>query len=479
MKKVLQNHTLLSIILILVLMILAYAIWVPFLGFYREDWYVTWNGVARGASAFPSMYASERPMMGYLYATLYPLLGNSVLLWGGYAFVLRLLASLLFFGLLRQLWQQPPWLATLAAILFSIYPGFLQQTQPNCFQMHWHGMTLALLSMFLMVKSTQTSLWWQSLGSRFLALLATGLYPFTMEYYIGMEGTRVALLWYALYKKHPLSFPKAVLRFLKEWLPFGVVIAAFLLWRMFIFTTDRPTLSTDRLLATYSSGYAYYTLRFGLELVRDTVESIFLAWSVPLYNLWYYGDYKMLLAGVIFAVAGVGIFVHLWRFVESPPHVESSSSSESDPLKSALIIGFLGVVSALIPIVATMQDVRFVGRDDRFTLPASMGVAIFLAALLAVSFRGRLRTWVIGTMIFAALLTHYQNARYMIEFWQVQRQVWWQLSWRAPSIKRNTLLMVKLPHPFYFAEDYEIWAATNLIYYPDQPLYKCRFFMSL
>lgn len=74
-----------------------------------------------------------------------------------------------------------------------------------------------------------------------------------------------------------------------------------------------------------------------------------------------------------------------------------------------------------------------------------------------------------GALVFSSLLTHYYNSKYMIDYWQIQRQVWWQLSWRAPSIKRSTFLMLKLPQPFYLAEDYEIWAPANLLYYPDQP----------
>ena len=38
------------------------------------------------------------------------------------------------------------------------------------------------------------------------------------------------------------------------------------------------------------------------------------------------------------------------------------------------------------------------------------------------------------------------------------------MSWRAPSLKSNTLLYVQLPENFFFFEDYEIYAPANLIF---------------
>lgn len=468
MKKLSQHFMVTSTILILTLLGLAYAVWIPFLGFYREDWYVIWNGVTRGANEFISMYASERPLMGYLYAILYPLFGNSAWLWGAYAFALRVLATILFWKLVSHLWPEPRWLATLAASLFALYPGFLQQVQPNCFQMHWHGITLAVLSLFSMVKAIKSKEQWQCVAYRVIALLSTAIYPFTMEYYIGLEGTRAAVLLLVMQKKQPERLDQALLRWLREWLPYGVVIAGFLLWRAFVFETDRPTINIYRILTTYSSGYAYFMVRLVLELFRDTFESVVMAWFVPLYEQWYYGDYKLLLLGCVFALVGVGLFAGLWKFVVFDlRHTEQQSSTRGE-VRSAMMVGLFGVISALFPVVATLQAVRFTARDDRFTLPASLGVAILMAGLVASIPKDRVRNWIIGAFVFSSLLTHFYNSRYMIDYWQIQRQVWWQLSWRAPNIKRNTFLMVKLPPPYSFAEDYEIWAPANLLYYPDQ-----------
>ncbi|MCS7248456.1 MAG: hypothetical protein NZ840_09465 [Anaerolineales bacterium] len=463
LKRYLQNETFYTAVAVLFLMLIAYGIWIPFLGLYREDWYTVWNGVVRGPSGFIPMYAGERPLMGYLYAFLYPILGNPPWSWGLYAFLLRFLSALVFYALLRRVWGERPQFTFLATLFFAIYPGFLQQVQPNCFQMHFHGILLALLSMYWLICSLQVTVQWHGWVYRLLAIASAALYPFTMEYYIGLEGTRLALLWVLFRQKTP---SKSLRKFLLEWLPFLLITALFLYWRVFVFQSTRPTLNTERLFSTYGATLQHGLLRLGVELGRDFIETAFLAWAVPLYNQWYYGPYRTQLIGFLLALlgaAGGGLLLKQHR--RWIAHQEGLPFPP-DKVREICGVGAVSALSALLPVVATLQEIRFVARDDRYSLPASIGAAILLACLLTQGMRGKLRFWAVLALIFSALLTHAQYARYMIDFWQVQRQIWWQLSWRAPNLEPDTLLMVNLPEPFYFIEGYEIWASANMIYYP-------------
>jgi hypothetical protein len=450
-------------------MCLAYAIWIPLLGFYREDWYTIWNGVARGAQYFIPMYAGERPLMGYLYAYLYPLFGNKAILWGIYAFGLRLLTVVLFNAILRRLWKEQRTFVLLATVLFAIYPGFLQQTQPNCFQMHFHGILLALLSIYTMICFLDETNLWKRILFLTIGVVSAGLYPFTMEYYIGLEGTRLAILWVYLNRRYKRS--KLLAKYITGWLPYLLVSGLFLFWRIFIFQSNRPTLKLDRLFSNYAASPINLVLRLGIELGRDTIETIFLAWVVPLYNQWYYGEYKIQLVSILLALVGVllsGLLIYHHQKIFSGQFREPQTTPN---LWEGIFIGVIGTITALVPVVVTLQDIRFVAREDRYSLPASIGAAILLAILLVYGLRQKLRFGVVMGLIFSALVTHSQYARYMVDFWQLQRQVWWQLSWRAPNIERNTFLMVNLPEPFYFIEGYEIWSTASLIYFPfkDRP----------
>ena len=58
-----------------------------------------------------------------------------------------------------------------------------------------------------------------------------------MEYYVGMEGFRLALLWLLVIRLNPgKSFPRRAAELAKKYLPFAIVVAAFpLLARVHLF----------------------------------------------------------------------------------------------------------------------------------------------------------------------------------------------------------------------------------------------------
>jgi len=65
-----------------------------------------------------------------------------------------------------------------------------------------------------------------------------------------------------------------------------------------------------------------------------------------------------------------------------------------------------------------------------------------------------------------SVVTHYFSADYYRDYWAYNRALWWQMSWRAPMIKEQTLIFVSMPYGF--AEDYEIYGPANMIYYPGE-----------
>jgi hypothetical protein len=66
-----------------------------------------------------------------------------------------------------------------------------------------------------------------------------------------------------------------------------------------------------------------------------------------------------------------------------------------------------------------------------------------------------------------SIQTHYFNGLRYKEDWQYQKDLWWQLTWRAPDLKDNTLLAVRIPTGISISEHYEIWSPANIIYRPD------------
>jgi hypothetical protein len=119
-------------------------------------------------------------------------------------------------------------------------------------------------------------------------------------------------------------------------------------------------------------------------------------------------------------------------------------------------------------VVLTGRDVRWSSAFDRYTLQATLGLAMLTVGLVVTTIRSGSRPAVLAALLGLSVLTHQANAYHWARFWQEQRQLWWQMTWRAPGLEPGTVLMVNLPSQRYF-EDYEIWGPANLIYDPGDP----------
>ena len=73
-------------------------------------------------------------------------------------------------------------------------------------------------------------------------------------------------------------------------------------------------------------------------------------------------------------------------------------------------------------------------------------------------------------LVFLAVMTQVQSAAYYSRFWDYERGLIWQLSWRAPGFQPGTTLIVSLPEGYHLAEEYEIWGPVNMAYYPGQAM---------
>lgn len=450
--------------------LLNYAPLLNQLGFYKEDWYIIWAGVTQDISFLGDMFAGERPLVGTMYRVLYPLLGNQPLPWHIYALVIRLLGAFAYFWLLRMLWPRQLTFTTITSLFFVSYPGFLQQAQANTFQFLLTSSTLAVLSIALTIYSTQTRSKALCITAILLSAITGLAYPLVIEHYIGIEGLRFLLLAYALRRRSDKPWRQLLPAYASRILPVVLAVMLFLFWRAFIFESTRHTTNIGELLSTYQDNALFLFTRFGLELARDTLETLFLAWFVPLERLLYWGGLRTSIFAILLALLVAAItWVYLHYINHQTPAGENAQDQDLD-YKHIVWIATLGTVLALVPVVAALQDVRFefFTRLDRFTVPTIPSAALFTGALVFSIFKSKHRSIVSLFLLALAVMAHFNYSVYMRDFWEVQRQIWWQLSWRAPALQPETTLLVNLPDGFNFAEGYEAWAPANLIYF-DQP----------
>ena len=96
------------------------------------------------------------------------------------------------------------------------------------------------------------------------------------------------------------------------------------------------------------------------------------------------------------------------------------------------------------------------------------GAVFFVVGLIyVIDIKNEIRLIFLSSLFALAIFTQYANGVNYNNVWEMQRNLWWQLSWRAPDIKDNTTLIVFTPQFYQFRESYEIWAPVNMIYHPE------------
>jgi hypothetical protein len=285
-----------------------------------------------------------------------------------------------------------------------------------------------------------------------------------MEYYIGLEVLRLLFLAIAVYHKG-LDRKKSLTEFLKYWLPYPIAMNVFLFWRIFMFQGTRPTTRIDRVTNLFVDNPFHRLIGILIDWGKDLIEVTFSAWAVALDNHFYLANYRELVIGLLLAGTGIGLFL----LYALPMNKNAPDNDRKTVRNSAILMILLGLVTtafALFPAVIADREVRFYSRDDRFSLPASFGAMILIVGIIFYSIRPNLRPWLISFLLGISLLAQYNMGLHWKDYWEIQRNSWWQLTWRAPMLKEGTLLFMSLPDGFTPTEGYELWGPANMLYYP-------------
>ena len=464
MKK--GSETWLAIGLITLVTLLTYGVLIPQLGFYRDDWYLFSTAQSQGLAGIRALFQIDRPLVGYLYAFGYQLLGVSPIAWQVVTLLTRLIGNLALFWLLRLIW--PEWrLETLAiALLFSVYPGYTEQPNAGVYISDLLASAAALISIALTIKGLgSTRLWVQVVLSVLAGLLAL-LYLGIFKSAIGLEAARFSLIWYVIWRRDRPIFKLTVFRTLKADLLYLFLSAAFLVWRLFFFQSTRRATNLGVLLGKYGALPVHSAISVVVETLKDVLETAVFAWVVPFYQFFAASNYRDLATAV-----GLSLFIAACVFLVfrsvSRDSLLSERDSRSDPAFHLILLGLFIVLFALLPIDMAGRNVLFADQWDRYTLYASFGVAMVAGGAIFHFFREPYRRALLLVLIGMSVVVHFFSAAWYRDFWSWQRDLWQQMVWRAPELRQGTMLFAVLPFAGY-EEGYEIYGPANMVYYPGQ-----------
>lgn len=461
MKKLIQltnDHRVTPLILAF-LVLMSYALFIPAMGYFMDDWYLIWFKHIFGASQYPAYFSVDRPLMGYFYVLANFILANteSAVIWQLFGLVTRWLCVYALWGFLSTLWPNAKRQNILVAILAAVFPGFSQQWIAVIYSFFFTCLAGFFFSLTLMLKAVRTPkrFWVYMLGS-----LLIGFYSYAAaEFYFGLELIRPVVLWIEFSRVLP-TFRARLLRTVKNYLVFGFVYLGYAIWRTFFFVSvNHDVMLTENL----KNNFLKVIIDLLQKVYQAGVDSVVNAWVNPL-NLKNYptnGFTPILIFGIVIVTSAV-LGIWLLRIIKGDPIFKNNEDKRWTA--EAFGLALISLVVAVIPFWGAALPIDYLYPYDRFLLAYLFGSCLMLVVFLHKSKPG-----ILLIVFLVAVAAGYQintSIRYKNQ-WIQQRDFFWQLTWRVPVLEKDTLLITEdLPFSKYFSAP-SLTAPLNMIYEPD------------
>ncbi len=433
--------------------ILAYGILIPQLGFYWDDLPISWIGYELGQEALTQYFSTNRPAGGVWFGLLTYFIPHTPLPWQILAFFWRWFSSLMIWGILRQLLPKEKKLALGASLLFLLYPGFNQQPVSFVYGYHFTVYTLFLFSIFTML--------WTIRRPRFawlitiLGMLASALNLVMGEYFFVLDLIRPLLLWFAFPE---ITAPKERIRHaFSAWLPYLIIFLAGVAGRSLIFNNQIYGYSLlDNLRAA------------PLLALWELIKTILLSFWTTLFAAWSQAfilpDFS--LQGKITIAIYLFIILALFIFLSPLLKKKSDEQTEKNISASLIIIGLGAMLLAGVPFWLTDIPITLGFPANRATLPFIFGSVLVLAGILNLISNKMLNAVLLTLLIAFSAGRQFLWADEFRRDWRVQKNLFWQLSWRVPALEEDTLILLNEGALKFYADN-SLSASLNWIYAPD------------
>ena len=427
-------------LLFLAISILAFGLQIPWLGYYVDDWIILQAYNSGGLERlFEYAFRDNRPVVFWLWGLGFELFGSSTVAWHIWALFWRWLAVVMVWLGWQHLWPKARYQTTLAALIFAVYPLFTQQPTALTYSFHWICFFLWALSVYWMIRSVQEP-------RRFVpftvgAILSGGVQLFAQEFYVGLELLRPVILWVALL---PLVAPwKARLgRVLRAWLPYLVLFGLYLAWRLVWMPVPGDDRNEPTVLLGLLSQPVQTIIRLAEMFFQDMVEILVGAWFLTISPAIFTASLISSLMAWGTAVAAFLLLV--WLIIR--PFQRSASGERLSPSwhQVAVPFGLVAMIFGFLPGWAIGRHIYDpVGAfNDRFGLAAMLGASLVVIGLLDYFLRKDSQRVILACLLVSLAVGHHFRSTTQYRWsWEKQRQLFWQLKWRAPSIQARTAIL--------------------------------------
>lgn len=433
-------------LVLLIVAILAYGLLIPRLGFYWDDLPMSWIRYELGPEAMTRYFSTNRPVWGWLYQITTRLLPQNPIYWQIFALLWRWLGAVTVRAIVRELWKDKPVFALSVSLLFLLYPGFNQQWGSYLYSHFFIVIFFFLLSIYLMLRRRTLP-----------ALIFSALNLWMMEYFFPLEFARVGFIWTSLREEYP-NVRDRIKPTIKLWTPYLAIFALAVFSRLFIFNNQIYEIGIP---AEETSA----SVTGVLPLIQNAVLSL---WTVTV-AAW--GQAFQRPDPTVHGALTVGLFTAVQLIVVALILIllwgrSTENNKEKSGIWYALGLGLFLLPFAGAPFWLTGLTISLAHPASRFTLPFMLGVSLIFAALIELISWPRLRYLALALLVGLAAGRQFLWSTDYMRDWQAQKELFWQMTWRAPGLKPNTLVLMN-EELFYYADN-SLSAPLNWIYAPDQ-----------
>lgn len=420
----------------------AYGLMLPSLGFYWDDLPMSWIRYQLGAEAMTRYFSTNRPVWAWLYQVTTHILPHVPIYWQVFALFWRWLGAVTLWAIARQLFPQREKFAFTLSLLFLIYPGFNQQWGSYLYSHFFIVLFFFLYSIYLTLR-----------GRTIPALLFSALNLWMMEYFFFLELARPFVIFTTLrVDSSPLK--ARILKTVKLSIPYLVLFALAVLSRLFIFNNQVYQIGLNKEEASPAQ-----TL---LGLIQDVFASLWTTTAAAWAQVFQFpnpavdGPRTMALYTFVLLAAGGAV----WLAMRNQPAEDESRAV------SAWAIGLGLVLLALAgpPFWLTGVPVSLGFPANRALLSFMFGACFLLLGLLDL-LPPRLKYLAVLLLIALSAGRQFLWSMDYLRDWSQHKNLFWQMSWRAPNIEKGTLVLMNEELKYY--ADNSLSPVLNWIYSPD------------
>ena len=442
-----------QVVFLFLISLLAHGLFIPWLGFYGDDWSLLWLSYKAGSTSL--FFPSNRFLLPYIYSFFIYLLNPSTWIWHSFLFIIHFLSVVNLWYLLKTLWPNKKLIWVWISLLFALYPGSLITYQPMTYWVVYLQFCILLASFWLMLVAVDkdSNRWIFIILGVFFATLNLLL----SEYLFFLELLRIPIL-ITYFVNRKLDFKDSKKLILKISIPYLIVFLSLSISRLI--NNQNASSYYDIDLTKYFS-HPFQTIQFFInKMVVDGIKSGFLTWIKPLRDsilFEFSGSRSILLFSFIACFTTLIIFFSITFFINKGE--EKNISLKTIPL------GVIGLIFAGAPFwIAELPIDIGISNYSRFSIPAAFGSAFLIYGIVTLLLKNRLFSNIILSVICGfAVMMHLLSGNYFRNIWELQNRFFWEFAWRIPALEPGTTFFSN-ELPLQTMGENSISAAINWIY---------------